>query len=126
MLSKAPISAVLPVVDLARAHKFYEQTLGLKHTDEKLPDDGYTMFEAGEGTNLLLYQRPAVKVEHTQACFTVGDLESEMKDLRAKGMKFEDYDFPGLKTVNGVAAVGNVKSAWFLDTEGNILSLTQY
>jgi predicted enzyme related to lactoylglutathione lyase len=123
MLSQMPVSAVLPAQDIKRAVKFYQDKLGLKVKDTG--PNGETSLEAGRGTTILLYERPAVKVEHTQAGFWVKDLEAEMKELRGKGVVFEEYDFPGLKTVNGVATEGEVKSAWLKDTEGNILALTQ-
>ena len=54
-------------------------------------------------------------------------IEAEAKEIKSKGVKFEEYDLPkiGIKTVNGIATIGNMKSAWFKDSEGNILSLTQ-
>ncbi|MGH2654353.1 MAG: VOC family protein [Actinomycetota bacterium] len=48
-----------------------------------------------------------------------------MAELRAKGVTFEEYDMPGLKTVNGIAELGGEKGAWFKDPEGNILSVSQ-
>ena len=83
------------------------------------------MFMAGEGTMLLIYKRPPIKVEHTQMGFKVDDIEKVVSGLRSKGVKFEEYDMPNLKTVNGIATMGKVKSAWFKDTEGNIIALNQ-
>jgi hypothetical protein len=61
------------------------------------------------------------------ASFDVSNIEAHVKEMRAKGVKFEEYDVPemGIKTINGIAATGKTKSAWFKDTEGNILSLDQ-
>ncbi len=116
----------MPVADLKRAREFYENKLGLKvkEADEKM---GEVWYECGQGTMLSIYQRPPVKVEHTQVSFEVDDIEAEMKELRARGVGFEEYDIPemGLKTINGVATMGNYKAAWFKDTEGNILSIGQ-
>lgn len=124
MLGNAQISAVLPVVDLERARKFYEETLGLR-VKEQLPQD-HVLFESGQGTTLLIYKRAATKADHTAAAFWVQDLESEMNELRSKkGLVFEEYDFPGLKTVNGVATFDSTKSAWFKDTEGNIIGISE-
>jgi hypothetical protein len=53
------------------------------------------------------------------------DLARDMGALRGKGVTFMDYDFPGLKTVDGVAEIGGEKSAWFADSEGNILALSE-
>lgn len=125
MLNNSPVAAVLPVTDLKRAQKFYVERVGLKL--KSTHPHGEVELEAGQGTTILLYERPAVKVEHTQAGFWVKDVEAEVKALQAKGIKFEEYDIPamGLKTVNGVATMGSSKSAWFKDTEGNILAISQ-
>ncbi len=121
MLANATVHATLPVVDLARARKFYEEKLGLKvvRTD---PSPG-AMLQAGGGTTLYIYQRGATKADHTVASFEVDDVEAEIKDLKAKGVVFEEYDMPGLKTVNSIATMGPLKGGWFKDTEGNTLGV---
>ena len=105
MLTNAMVAPNLPAVDLQRARKFYEEKLGL----------------------MYVYQRAATKADHTVASFKVDNVEAEVKELKSKGVKFEDYDLPkmGIKTVNSIATMGNMKGAWFKDTEGNILSLVQ-
>ena len=124
MLQDAPISAILPAVDLERAKDFYQHKLGLKLLD--LPMKDPLVFVAGDGTNLVVYYRPdGTKAEHTVAGFAVKDVEQAVAELKLKGVVFEDYDMPGLKTVNHIMSYGNVKSAWFKDTEGNILALNQ-
>jgi hypothetical protein len=50
-------------------------------------------------------------------------VEAEVQDLRRHGVKFEEYDMPGLKTVNGIATMGKLHAAWFKDSEGNILAV---
>jgi len=125
MLGNYPISAVLPVMDLAKAKQFYGGTLGLKQVEEQ---EGGVLFEAGQGSKVMLYQRPVpTKAEHTVAGFDVNELEKVMEGLRAKGVTFEEYDIPemGLKTKNGVAEMGNSKNAWFKDPDGNIIALSQ-
>ncbi len=122
LLSDAPVYASLPVVDLQRAKKFYQEKLGLKVVKED-PSPGAAL-QAGGGTVLYLYQRAATKADHTAASFMVKDFDATMKELRAKGVIFEEYNMPGLKTVQGVAKMGPWKGAWFKDTEGNILGLT--
>jgi catechol 2,3-dioxygenase-like lactoylglutathione lyase family enzyme len=123
MLSKAIITPTLPAVDLKRARKFYEEQLGLKVIKED-PSPGITL-EAGKGTKIYIYQRGATKADHTVAEFTVDNVEAEVKELKAKGVKFEEYDIPsmGIKTVNSIASMGDYKGAWFKDTEGNILGV---
>lgn len=125
MLSDAMVAPNLPAVDLKRARKFYEEKLGLKVVMED-PSPGM-MLQCGQGTMMYVYQRAATKADHTVASFKVDNIKAEVKELKSKGIKFEDYDLPkmSIKTVNGIATMGKMKSAWFKDTEGNILSLVQ-
>ncbi len=127
MLNNAKAVTTLPAVDISRARGFYEKKLGLKPIMSDMTGTGYqdVMYEAGNGTNIYLYQRSATKADHTVVSFMVDDLEKEMKELMSKGVIFEEYDMPGLKTVKGIATMGKVKSAWFKDTEGNILQIGQ-
>ena len=127
MLGNFPITPSLPVTDLNRARRFYEDKLGLKpewsHADMPFPD---VMYRCGGGTMLYIYQRSTpTKADHTTCAWKVDDIEKEMRELRAKGIMFEEYDMPGLKTTNGIATWGKDKSAWFKDPDGNILSLAQ-
>jgi hypothetical protein len=87
-------------------------------------EDGL-IFQAGSKTKLYLYQRPKTKADHTVASFEVDDVETEVQNLKSKGVKFEEYDSPGIKTVNGIHYSEHYKSAWFKDTEGNILAINQ-
>ena len=125
MLADAVIHPTLPAVNLERAKKFYMETLGLKIVQED-PSPG-ALLQAGEGTSIYLYQRGATKADHTAAGFKVKDVEAVVKGLKAKGVVFEDVEFPGMNTVDGVATMttpaGEFKGAWFKDTEGNILSV---
>ena len=124
-LGESRLAAVVPAVDIKRAKKFYVDTLGLKLVKED-PGPGM-MLQAGGGTMLYVYQRAASKADHTQVSFEVKNIEAHVKELKAKGVKFEDYDIPAmkLKTVNGIATMDGMKSAWFKDSEGNILALNQ-
>jgi len=124
LLRNAPIAPTLPAVDLARARKFYEHTLGLRVLRENA-ESGELWLEAGKDTTLLLYKRSATTCDSTSASFTVDDLDATMNELRSKGVKFEDYDLPNLKTVNGIASMDGERVAWFRDTEGNILAVGQ-
>ena len=63
--------------------------------------------------------------QHTLGAFMVQDIDATVAELRGKGVTFEDYDLPGLKTVNGIAELGGIRGAWFKDPEGNILSVVQ-
>lgn len=124
MLSSAPVIPTLPVVDLERATKFYQEKLGLKPVPVGEQDSA--MFECGEGTRLFLYQRAPTKADNTAAAFLVPDIEGTVRELKNEGIKFEEYDLPGLKTINSIATLGSTKAAWFKDTEGNILNVTQF
>jgi catechol 2,3-dioxygenase-like lactoylglutathione lyase family enzyme len=123
VLGSARVETIIPVTDLDRSEKFYGDTLGLKKVP--LPMPGYVRFEAGAGTTLCLYARGETKTEHTLAGFNVPSLESAMKEMRGKGITFEEYDFPGFKTVNGVFAMDKIKTAWFKDPDGNILCIDE-
>ena len=123
MLNKAIVTPTLPAVNLKRARKFYEEKLGLKVTMED-PSPGI-MLQCGKGTMMYVYQRAATKADHTVASFAVDNIDAEVKELKGKGIKFEEYDMPGIKTVDSIATIGGMKSAWFKDTEGNILSVAQ-
>ena len=94
MLIKADVYPTLPAVDIKRARKFYEETLGLKVVKED-PSPGIQV-EAADGTGLYIYQRAATKADHTVAGFMVKDVEAEVKELKAKGVKFEEYDMPAM------------------------------
>ena len=126
MIAMSKIYASLPVVDVNRAKKFYGETLGLKLAME---EPYGVMFESRDGSNIFLYQRGPTKADHTVAIFRVEDFDLELKELRSKGVKFEEYDMPemGIKTVNGVSTYKTKdyesQTAWFKDTEGNILGL---
>ena len=122
MLTNAAIATTIPVVDMDRAKAFYKDKLGLKTTND-VP--GGTMLEAGEGQRIYLYQRAPTKADHTIIGFEVNDVETEVKDLRERGIVFEEYNTPDLKTVNAVATIGTWKAAWFKDSEGNILSINE-
>lgn len=126
MLGDNPLWAVLPATNLERAKKFYTEVVGLKHVEDPKAPKGHIMLTAGQNTGAIVYERPVpTKAEHTVAGFAVKDLEKEVEELRAKGVRFEEYDFPGLKTVNGIATLGGYKSAWFKDTESNIISINE-
>lgn len=115
--------AVLPVEDYVRAKRFYDETLGFDVEDMPGMGEGYGVVHAGSGSDILLYERPRTSHEATVAMLHVDDLPSAMQELRQRGVEFEEYDTPDLKTERGVFRVRDSESAWFRDTEGNILSI---
>ena len=124
MLQEFPMYSYIPANDVARARRFYEGKLGFKPGEEIA---GGVSYEFAGGTACFLY--PAAPSAGTskasQAFWQVDDLDRVMKRLRERGVVFEEYDDPGLKTVNGVFVGGGAKAAWFKDTEGNIMALIQ-
>ena len=122
MLGKSIAVTTIAVTDLKRARSFYEDKLGFPKPEGV---SQAAMYQLGGGTGILLYERkgrPPV-ADHTLVSFEVEDIAKEMKELRSKGIKFEEYDFPGLKTVDGVADMDGEKAAWFKDPDGNILAV---
>ena len=122
MLSNAPIRAYIPVLDVARAQKFYEEIIGLR---PKLEYAGGVVYECG-GSELFMYPTPnAGTSQASQAFWQVADVEAEVADLKARGVKFEEYNMPGITMKDTIATGGGAKTAWFKDTEGNILAISQ-
>jgi catechol 2,3-dioxygenase-like lactoylglutathione lyase family enzyme len=131
MLQNSHVSARIPVQDLARARRFYADKLGLVPTEER---PGGLRYQCASGWFALFESSGAPSGEHTQLAFEVDDLEGVVKELRRRGVVFEEYDVPGLKTENGIATVqGNYPSkggvgergAWFRDSEGNMIGIGQ-
>lgn len=124
MLEQARICADVPTSDLRRAGKFYEGTLGLKVA--RADDERGVYFEAGGGTMLNLYEREHSAIEYTVATFLVEDIGRTMSELRARGVVFEEYDEPDLKTEHGVFSDDTgFRASWFKDPDGNVLGLEQ-
>jgi len=123
MLGDKPVAPTIPVTDLAKAKAFYQGKLGLS-LEKEMPA-GIT-FKAGGNTYLYLYKRGQSTADHTLASFLVEDIEAAVNELSAKGIVFEQYDFPGFKTnEKGIAVMGDEgeKGAWFKDPDGNILAI---
>ena len=115
-------AAALPAQDMERAKAFYRDKLGLTPTQE---DPGGVMYWLAEGTGFGVFPSSGKPSgTHTQMGIEVEDVEGAVKDLQAKGVKFEEYDTPMLKTVNGIAELGGTKLAWFKDSEGNLIVLS--
>lgn len=123
VLTKSPAWAVLPAENIDRARKFYHEVLGFEIDD--YPDMQQFTIKAGEGSRILVYERARTTAQHTAVSFMVDSLDRTMEDLTARGVTFEDYDQPGLKTVGGVARMPEGSAAWFTDPEGNIVNITE-
>lgn len=123
MVMQARAAAMLPAQDLERAKAFYRDKLGLTPTQEGDPMAGAT-FELSGGTGFAVFLSSGKPSgTHTQMALEVQDLEATVKDLRSRGLKFEEYDSPGLKTKDGIAEVAGTKVAWFKDSEGNLIAI---
>ncbi len=121
MFSQSLVTCMLPVKDLSRARRFYEERLALE--PHGWQPDGKFIYRCG-GTEVALLPKPeGTKAEHTALGFKVDNINAAISTLKARGVKFADYDLPGFKTIDHVAVVGSDKAAWFQDTEGNILCL---
>ncbi|MCA1840857.1 MAG: VOC family protein [Actinomycetota bacterium] len=122
MLTKSDVVATIPAWDIERAKKFYIETLGFGPGEE---DPGGVQISSGSTKFYLFPTMSGQPAGHTLASWEVDDIEIEVKELQNKGVKFEEYDMPGLKTENSIASIGDFRGAWFKDSEGNILSLGQ-
>ena len=130
MLADSQVATRLPVNNLERARRFYSEKLGLEPAEER---PGGLCYRCGPGYFALFESAGAASGTHTQMGWEVVDIEATVAMLRARGVVFEDYDLPGLKTVNGIAEIeGNYPSkgvgergAWFRDSEGNLLGIGQ-
>jgi catechol 2,3-dioxygenase-like lactoylglutathione lyase family enzyme len=118
MLKNSRAITTLPVTDFARARAFYRDKLGLTPTK---PDGD--LFECGAGTMFVMSSMSAKPGGHTQMAFAVDDVRAEVDQLKARGVVFEEYDLPGLKTVDSIAERPDFRSAWFKDSEGNMISV---
>jgi catechol 2,3-dioxygenase-like lactoylglutathione lyase family enzyme len=131
MLDNCAVATRLPAQDLQRARAFYADKLGLEPSEER---PGGLLYHCARGEFALFESDGASPGSHTQMAWQVGDIEAAVAQLRARGVVFEEYDLPGLTTVDGIAQVaGNYPSkggvgeraAWFQDSEGNLLAIGQ-
>jgi len=124
MIKQARAAAMLPAQDLERAKAFYRDKVGLTPTQERDPMGG-VLFELSGGTGFAVFLSSGKPSgTHTQMALEVADLDATVKDLQARGIKFEEYDSPGLKTKNGIADIAGTKVAWFKDSEGNLVAIS--
>jgi catechol 2,3-dioxygenase-like lactoylglutathione lyase family enzyme len=124
MLGKADATPMIPVTDLDRARKFYEDTLGLKSKDE-WGGEGVTL-KSGDSLINVYRSEFAGTNKATALTFDVDDIEKEVGELKDKGIFFEHYDLPGLRAEGDLyVGEGGFKTAWFKDPDGNILSLIE-
>jgi predicted enzyme related to lactoylglutathione lyase len=123
MLQQSTMYSYIPARDVGRARKFYEEKLGFKPKEER---NIGVIYEFRDHTGCFLYKTPnAGTSKASQAFWMVDDIEREVAELKRRGVVFEEYDTPEMKTVNGIMTGGDAKSAWFKDSEGNIMAIVQ-
>lgn len=129
MLHDSDVATRLPARDLERARAFYAEKLGLEPVEER---PGGLRYRCGSGSFVLFASTGVASGDHTQMAWEVDDIEAVVRQLRSRGVVFEEVDVPGLRTVDGIAEVeGNYPSAggvgeraaWFRDSEGNLLGI---
>lgn len=130
MLDRSDVATRLPAQDLNRARAFYAEKLDLEPVAER---PGGLLYRCGRGLFALFESAGAAAGTHTQMGWEVTDLVAAVALLRSRGVVFEEYDLPGLKTLDGIARIeGNYPGkgtgeygAWFKDSEGNLLGIGQ-
>ena len=121
-LATARVTTILPTSQVEVARAFYADVLGLPFRGADA--DGKLLFGLSAGSMLALIERPAGSpANHTAMSFEVADIGQSIAELQARGVAFDDYDLPGLKTVGHLGVLGAEKAAWFKDPDGNILCL---
>jgi predicted enzyme related to lactoylglutathione lyase len=123
MLTRSEVHANVPASDLKRARTFYTETLGLEPSAE---NDYSITFPTPSGSWFQVYQTSyAGTGKHTIAQWDVDDLNRVVTQLKERGVAFEHYDIPGVDWDGDIATVPGMRSAWFLDSEGNVMCLDE-
>ncbi len=118
----AMVVATIPVTDLDRSRRFYEETLGLGFLWDS---PASVRFDCGGGTQISIFRRGPSKADHTLAHFEVSDIEAVVRALEGRGVTFVDYTEGPLQTAGHIAQLGPARTAWFHDPDGNTLGLRQ-
>jgi catechol-2,3-dioxygenase len=124
MLGDHPIDVVLLATDLETSKAFYAGKLGLEVVNES--EEAITYKCGGDSQLAVTKSTTGTADEQTQAGWRVDDLASELAELRSRGVEIQEYDMPGLKTVDGVADLGFALMAWIVDPHGNALAIMQF
>ncbi len=123
MLGKSEVHANVPASDLKRAREFYTKTLGLTPSAE---DDYSVTFPTPSGSWFQIYETAyAGTGKHTIAQWDVPNLAAAVRDLTDRGVMFEHYEMPGVDWDGEIATMGDHRSAWFVDSEGNTMCLDE-
>jgi catechol 2,3-dioxygenase-like lactoylglutathione lyase family enzyme len=123
MLGDYPIDVVLLATDLNASRDFYRDKIGLEIVTES---PNAVTFKCGSGNRLAISKSTVGTAdEQTQAAWRVTDLEEELATLRSRGVEIQEYDLPGLKTIDGIADIGFARMAWFIDPGKNCVGVMQ-
>lgn len=122
MLGDYPIDVVLLATDLDATRDFYRDMVGLEILNE---NPNAVTFKCGGNQLAITKSTVGTSDDQTQAAWRVRDLDAELATLRSRGVKIEEYDLPGLKTVDGIADIGFARIAWFIDPAKNCLGIMQ-
>ena len=124
MLSDHAVFPILLSTDLDASRSFYRDTLGLEILREDADDR--IVFRCGAGTQLVITRSTVGTTDtQTQMAWRVPDLPAALADLRARGVRIEEYSAPDPTTVDGIADMGHSWAAWFIDPSRNVLALVQ-
>ena len=124
MLGKHPIDVMILATDLSVAREFYGDGIGLELL---IQSDEFLTFKCGGDSRLVVTRSTSGTSEpQTKASWRVEDLAAEVAELRSRGVEVEQFDEPGLKTVDGIADVGFALAAWLVDPHGNSIGLLQF
>jgi catechol 2,3-dioxygenase-like lactoylglutathione lyase family enzyme len=123
MLREQEVCAYAPVSDVERGRRFYEDVLGQRPI---MSDPGGVLYECGNGSKFFMYQSDGAGTSKASTLFwDVADIETEVADLKARGVTFEHYDMPDVTWQGDVALTPGAKAAWLKDPDGNILALIE-
>jgi catechol 2,3-dioxygenase-like lactoylglutathione lyase family enzyme len=124
MLADVPVFPILLSTDLDASRRFYRDVLGLEVIRE---DEGdRIVFRCGGGTQLAVtLSTVGTSDSQTQLAWRVPDIRAALVDLRARGVRIEEYDAPDPVTTDGVADMGHSWAAWFVDPSRNVLAVVQ-
>ena len=129
MLSAARLQATLPCSDVERAKSFYAEKLGFTPAYDQPGQElfeGRVLYEVADGSQFLLFLSTGESSgSFSQMGFSVTDIEAEVRELKKRGVQFEEYDFPGFDKATSIAETGDHRAAWFKDSEGNLLVIVE-
>ena len=124
MLGDYPCFPILLSKDLDASREFYHRTLGLEIARED--EDDRIVFRTGGGTQLVMTKSTVgTKDTQTQMAWRVPDISAALEDLRARGVRIEEYTAPDPVTTDGIADMGHSWAAWFVDPSGNVLAVVE-